>query len=243
MGMITMVCSAKDGVGKSVSCVFLADALADMGKRVLVIELDNGLRSLDVYAGVYGMTVFDIFDVLNGRCVPDKAIVKAPAPRSNIYVLSAPYNFESLKGEQFVKLCTALNSRYDNILIDTACLTDIQVAASTVAMNALMVATPDPAGVRDARIVADRLKDLSVPNLRLLLGRVNPERIFAGIVPDLDFCIDNIGLQLIGVIPEDDEIALASAMGEPLEDRTLAKAVYSNIAERLYGNDVPLSVQ
>jgi septum site-determining protein MinD len=110
-------------------------------------------------------------------------------------------------------------------------------------MNALMVATPDPAGVRDARIVSDRLKDMALPNMRLLLGRVNPSRIFEGIVPDLDFCIDNIGLQLIGVIPEDDEIAVASAMGVPLEDRTLAKSVFSNIAERLYGNDVPLAVQ
>ena len=243
MGMITMVCSAKDGVGKSTACVFLADALSDMGKRVLVIELDNGLRSLDVYAGVYGMTVFDIFDVLNGRCEPDRAIVKAPAPRKNVYVLSAPYNFESLKGEQFVKLCNALNSHYDNILIDASCLSDIQVAASAVAMNAIMVATADPAGVRDARIVADRLKDLAVPKMRLLLSRIEPSRIALGVVPDLDFCIDNIGLQLIGVVPEDDDIALSAAMGIPLEKKSLSKSVFDNIAERLYGNDLPLAFQ
>ena len=110
-------------------------------------------------------------------------------------------------------------------------------------MNAIMVATADPAGVRDARIVADRLKDLAVPKMRLLLSRIEPSRIALGVVPDLDFCIDNIGLQLIGVVPEDDEIALSAAMGIPLEKKSLSKSVFYNIAERLYGNDLPLAFQ
>ncbi|MEA5051715.1 MAG: AAA family ATPase [Oscillospiraceae bacterium] len=243
MGMITMAASAKDGAGKSSLCVFLADALSAMGKRVLVIELDNGLRSLDIYAGVYGMTVYDIFDVLSGRCEPDRAIVKAPAPRKEIYVLSAPYNYESLKGDQFVKLCTALSESYDNILIDTACYNDTMVAAGTVAMNAILLATPDPVGVRDARIVADRLTELEVPKLRLALSRIVPSRIDAGVVPDLDYCIDNIGLQLIGAIPEDDDIALYAAMGHPLPGSSLAARVYANIAARLCGDDVPLAIR
>lgn len=241
MGMITMVASAKDGVGKSSLCVFLADALSAAGKRVLIMELDNGLRSLDIYAGVYGMTVYDIFDVLSGRCEPDRAIVHAPAPRKEIYVLSAPYNFESLKGDRFVKLCTGLSESYDHILIDTACYNDTMIAAGTVAMNAILVATPDPVGVRDARIVAERLSELEVPNLRLALSRVVPSRVERGVVPDLDSCIDNIGVQLIGAIPEDDDIALYAAMGHPLPENSLAARVYANIGERLNGGDVRLA--
>lgn len=243
MGIITMVSSGKDGVGKSTICVFLADALAAMGKKVLVMELDSGLRSLDIIAGVYGSTVYDILDVLNGRCTPDQAIIKAPSPRGNVHILSAPYRSESLQGSQFVTLVTALGDEFDHILIDTASLGGTTLAASAVAMNALLIATPDPISVRDARIMCDRLDDLSVPNIRLILNRLVPARIHAGILPNLDYCIDNIGLQLIGLIPESTDIAVAASRGTPLDRRSMPAEIFDRIAGRMYGNEAPLLVQ
>ena len=243
MGTITMVASGKDGVGKSTTCVFLADAMAALGKRVLVLELDSGLRSLDIIAGVYGNTVYDILDVLNGRCDPEKAIIRAPAPRNNVFVLSAPYRQEALQGAKFVALCNTLGEQYDHVLIDTASLNGTTLAASAVAMNALLVATPDPVCVRDSRIINDKLLDLSVPSVRLIINRMVPSRIESGIVPSLDYVIDNVGAKLIGLIPESSEIALSAAAGQPLVKKTLEAEIFHRIAMRMYGKDLPLAIQ
>ncbi len=243
MGTITMVASSKDGIGKSTCCVLLADALAATGKRVLVLELDSGLRSLDIIAGVYGHTIYDILDVLSGKCDPEKAIVKAPAPRSSVYVLSAPYRTDALQGHQFVALCNVLGEQFDHVLIDTASLNGTTLAVSAVAMNALLIATADPICVRDSRILYDRLQDLWVPNIRLILNRVVPARIEAGVVANLDYCIDNIGAQLIGVIPESTDIALAASRGTPLNDKSIEAEVFRRIARRMHGDDAPLAFQ
>ncbi len=243
MGIITMITAGKDGVGKSTVCTLTADSIEAMGKRVLIIELDSGLRSLDIMSGAYGVSVYDIFDVLSGRCTAEQAIVHAPSPRREIYALCAPYKNERVNGERFVKLVTGLNESFDHILIDTSNHGGAVVAASAVAMGAIVTATPDPFSVRDARIMADRLRDLSVPGIRLLINRVVPERVHLGVVPNLDYCIDNVGARLIGVIPEEDEIALAVAKGKPLAKKSALRPLFDNLAQRIYGNDVPLLVE
>ncbi len=242
MGMITMVTSGKDGAGKSTVCMMLADALDALGKRTLIIELDTGHRSLDIMSGSYGQTVYDIFDAISGRCEPEQAIVRAPSPRREIYVMTAPYKNEPVSGEQFVRLCTALSEQYDHVIIDTSNHTGAIVAASTVAMNAMLLVTPDPLAIREGRILAERLGDLSVPNARLLITRVVPSRVREGIVANLDVCIDSVGLRLIGVVPEDDEIALACAKGVPLDTKSQCRLIFNNLAQRLCGNDVPLAM-
>ncbi|MEG2676535.1 MAG: AAA family ATPase [Oscillospiraceae bacterium] len=243
MGTISMITSGKDGVGKSTISIFLADAIEALGKRVLIIELDTGLRSLDIMSGAYGSTVFDIFDVLSGRCTPGQAIVHAPSPRKEIYLLSAPYKNERVQGEQFVKLVSSLSEQFDHVIIDAANHAGSIVAASAVSMNAIVVATPDPLSVRDARIMTDRLRDLSVPNIRLLINRVVPSRIHMGLVPNLDYCIDSVGARLIGVITEEDDIALSAAGGRPIGKKNPCRVIFDNIAQRIYGNDVPLAIE
>lgn len=243
MGIITMIASGKDGVGKTTTSVMLADAFDRMGKRTLVIELDTGRRSLDIVAGCSGRTVYDILDVLGGRCEPQDAIIHAPSPRKEVYIMAAPYKSEPVSGESFVKLCKVLTDKFDHILIDTAPNTGATIAAGAVAMNAIIVTTPDPMALRESRILCDRLTDLSVPSIRLLTNRVIPSRIKAGVVPNLDYCIDTVGTRLIGVIPEDDDIALSAASGKPLAQKGLCAHVFDNIAKRIYGTEVPLEMQ
>lgn len=243
MGIITMVVSGKDGVGKSTASVFIADAIAALGKKVLVLELDSGFRNIDIIAGTSGEVAYDILDVLSGRCTADTAIVKVPAPRSNLYILAAPLRQDALQGAQFLSLCNTLVNQFDHVIIDTASLNGTTIAASAVSTNAVLVATADPLSVRDSRIINDRLKELSVPSVRLLINRLVPSRIEAGVLPSLDYVIDHIGAQLIGVIPESSEIAIAAATGQPLVKKTIEAEIFGRIALRMYGDDVPLVIQ
>ena len=243
MGIITMIASGKDGVGKTTASVMLADAFDRRSERTLIIELDTGRRSLDLIAGCSGRTVYDILDVLGGRCEVDNAIVHAPAPRREVYILAAPYKSEAVSGEKFVRLCKVLAGKFDHILIDTAPNTGAIIAAGAVAMNSIIVTTPDPMALRESRILNDRLADISVPSTRLLIDRVIPSRIKAGVVPNLDYCIDTVCARLIGVVPEDDDIALAAASGKPLDKKGLCARVFDNIADRLCGKEVPLIMQ
>lgn len=242
MGNVIMVSSGKGGTGKSTFAVFCAEALTQLGSTALVIELDSGLRSVDVISGVYGNAVYDLEDVLTGRCTPDKAVVQSPR-NDNLFVMCAPYNSDVVQVDRFVELCFALSQKYDYMIVDTAAgLSDEFYAAASVAMRAMVIATPDPVSVRDARIVVDRLRDMSVQDIRLVINKLSPSHIKNKIVPDLDFCIDHIGAQLIGVIPDSPVVAVSSTCGTALPPKSVEHKVFQNIAKRITGNDVPLAI-
>lgn len=242
MGNVIMVSSGKGGTGKSTFSVFCAEALAQLGYTALVVELDSGLRSVDVISGVYGNAVFDLEDVLTGRCEPEKAIVRSPR-NENLCVMCAPYNSDVVQVDKFVDMCFAISQKFDYMIVDTAAgLSDEFYAAASVAMSAMVIATPDPVSVRDARIVVDRLRDLSVQDIRLVINRLTPEHIKKKIIPDLDYCIDHIGARLIGVIPESPNIVVSSTCGLELPEKSIEKTIYQNIAKRISGNDVPLAI-
>ncbi len=239
MGIVTMATSARDGLGKTTSCVFLADALsADGAKSTLIVELDSRLRSLDILSGVSGSAVFDIHDIFAGRCSVESAIIKAPSPRSGVFVLCAPYKADEIDPNMFLKLCTLLSDKFDRIIVDTSSMCPAAVAASTLAMNTLLFATADPVGVRDGRILYEQLCDMSVPDIRLVMSRVVPSRM-GRTVPHLDYCIDNIGAKLIGVIPESDLIAVCSSTGKRLPEKTTEIKIFKSIAARMEGADTP----
>ena len=152
-----MVCSGKGGTGKSTVSVLLGACLARLGRKTLLVELDSGLRSVDIIAGVYGRTVYDIEDVLCGRCEGAKAVVPSPL-YPGLSVISAPYEGGAVEAAPLGRLLTAMRPYFDFILLDTAAGMGAPfTAASTVADKALLVLTPDPVALRDGKIVADRL--------------------------------------------------------------------------------------
>ena len=233
-----MIASGKGGTGKSTLAVHLGGRLAAHGRRVLLVELDSGLRSVDLIAGVCGKTVYDLEDIFSGRCDPDKAVVESPA-FPGLFLISAPYSGGCIRPEQLRLLTGRMAASFDYILLDTAAgLGEAFAAAEGAASAALVVTTPDPVTVRDGRIVADSLFEAGIPRVRLLLNRVaerNPIR-------DLDECIDTVGAQLIGVVPESAALAAAAAEGRPLTEGRCGAAL-DNIARRIIGEEVPLAVR
>lgn len=240
MGKIIMVCSGKDGVGKSTVSALLGEAFANTDKSVLLIEFEDGMRSLNGYVGATE-SIFDLNDVLSGSCELAQAIVP-----SGIYdkmkILFAGYGRVDLDSSQAETLILALSDDYDYVIIDTNSNNDTLDAVSKLAMYNLIVSTNSNSGIQDSKFIADRLYSNNAPNIRLILNRINPQFIRHKAANNLDYCIDTIGAQLIGVILEDEDILFAVSRGSKLETRSLAAETFRNIAERIDGNHVPLAV-
>lgn len=241
-GKIVMIASGKGGTGKSTVSVLTGAALAEKGKKVLLIELDSGLRSVDIISGVYGKTVYDIEDIFKGRCEADKAIVESQTYKG-LSVVSAPYSGGSVNAQSLKIISEKLKNVFDFIIIDTAAgMGEPFVAAANVADMALLVLTVDPVATRDGRIVADALYDKFKSNLRLILNKVSEQALRQSKVSNLDECIDIIGAQLIGVIPDSGAILAASSTGERLLASSTEQKAFQNIASRICGEHKPLAI-
>ena len=238
-----MVASGKGGTGKSTVSVMLGSRLAAMGHKVLLIELDSGLRSVDIIAGVCGKTVYDIEDVLCGRCSGSKAVVESPLYKG-LSVISAPYEGGLVQPKALQKLVQRMDRYFDCILIDTAAGMGAPfTAAAQVCDRALLVITPDPVALRDGRIVADWLYDHGCKQVHLVMNRVSRQSFASGAVRDLDECIDTVAVQLIAVVPESAELQLAAASSQALPQNCLAFAALDSLARRVRGFRVPLAVR
>lgn len=242
---IVMVCSGKGGTGKSTVSVLLGAQLAAAQQKVLLIELDSGLRSVDIIAGVYGRTVYDIEDVLCGRCEGDKAVVQSPL-YPGLSVISAPYEGGAVNAAPLAALVFAMRPYFDFILLDTAAGMGAPfTAACGIAQRALLVLTPDPVALRDGRIVADFLMANGHPQneVRLVMNRVSRQSFARGAaVFDLDECIDTVGAQLLAVIPESRELQNAAAAGTVLPEGCPAAVAGAAMAGRLLGRRIPLTI-
>ena len=233
---VIMVASGKGGTGKSTVAVLLGAELAARGRRVLLVELDSGLRSVDYIAGVYGKTVYDVEDVLNGRCEAGKAVVESPVYR-NLYVISAPYSGGHILPAALRVFVEKVGPVFDTIVLDTAAGMGVPFeAAMGVAHRALLVLTPDPVSIRDGRIVCDALEAGGCPEIRLIINKV--PRTLANCE-----CIDTVGAQLIGVVPFSTEIQKAGATGAPLAPAGRPRLALRAIAARLCGQYTPLVIR
>lgn len=238
-----MVASGKGGTGKSTVSVLAGGRLAAAGRKVLLIELDSGLRSVDIIAGVYGKTVYDIQDVLCGRCAGEKAVVESPV-YPGLFVISAPYEGGQVQAGALARLVQAMSTGFDFILLDTAAGMGAPLwAAAPLASLVLLVLTPDPVALRDGRIVADALFDTTKASVRLVMNRVSAASFQNGAVRDLDECIDTVCAQLIAVLPESAAVQQAAATGKALGAETLAFKAVSNLAARICGQTPPLAVR
>ncbi|MDD3430226.1 MAG: AAA family ATPase, partial [Oscillospiraceae bacterium] len=193
---VIMVASGKGGTGKSTVSVLLGSELAARKKKTLLIELDSGLRSVDIISGVYGKTVYDIEDILEGRCEADKAIAESTV-YPGLSVISAPYSGGHIQAETLQVITGKLAPFFDYIILDTAAGMGMPfLAARAVSHMALLVITPDPVTMRDGRIVSDDLWEAGVKNMRLIINRVEVGRLAKIAVKDLDTCIDTVCVQL-----------------------------------------------
>lgn len=242
MKSVTVITSGKGGVGKSTISSGLGAALAARGRRVLLIDGDAGLGSLDHMLGISERRVFDIADVVSGVTEPDRAVY-ASAFEPNLFLLPAPDTEEDVVSPDIMRELVGVLSRYyDHILIDSpAGVGQGFLSAAAAATKALVVATPDPVCLRDSARARQRLQEAGVSSQRLVVNRFNAARFRAqGCYRDLDAVIDAAGIRLIAVIPEDAELAAATVRSQKAPVKSSGALAVGRLAARLEGEQVPL---
>ncbi len=238
MAQKIVIASGKGGAGKSSLAAGLGGALARMGKRVLLIDGDIGLRSLDMILGCAESTVYDWADVILGRCAPEKA----PLQAGGIFLLAAPLrDAPEITPESMQELTSRYDAFFDDILIDAPAGMErgFQLAASA-AQSAIVVSTPDAVCVRSAAACVDGLHALGLSPILLAINRFQARPVAKQMLLNIDQVIDGAGARLIGVIPEDPDITYRAAMGKPVLPDGPAGGAYLRIAKRLEGEKIPL---
>ncbi|RIK44821.1 MAG: septum site-determining protein MinD [Chloroflexi bacterium] len=243
-GIVITVTSGKGGVGKTTTVANVAAALALTGKRVVAVDGDIGLRNLDLVMGVENLILHDLVDVVEERVTLEQALVRDVRARS-LHLLPAAQtrNKSDVTPQQMVALCQQLRQMADYILVDSPA--GIEHGFQNVVAPAdqiLIVTTPDVSALRDADKVIYLLERDWKRQPGLILNRYNHNLARNGEMRGIDDILDILSIDLIGVVPEDPELALTTDRGVPAvyNRRLYVNQAYRNIAQRIMGNNVAL---
>ena len=236
-----VIASGKGGVGKSSLTVGLCRALQDRNRRVLAVDCDLGLRSLDLLFQAGDALVFDWGDVIRGACTPQRALVDA----GGVSLLAAPLQESAdFTVKRMQEMIAQYDADFEYILMDApAGIVGEFALAAAMADSALVVATADSVCLRSAGRAADMLRKSGVSDRRLVLNRFHRAAVERSFLCNVDDAIDRVGVQLIGVVPEDPEVTFRLPKGEPLPKKSPAKTAWERIAARLEGENIPLHLR
>ncbi len=243
MGRIIVITSGKGGVGKTTSTANIGMALAQLGKKVVLVDGDYGLRNLDLLLGLENRIVYTSLDVIQKECKIEQAVVKDKR-QTNLGLLAAPQsrNKTAIEPAQMKELVEELSKTWDYVLID--CPAGIETGFQNSiagAQEAIVVTTPEIAPVRDADRVIGLLEAGEIKNIKLIVNRYRPQMAATQEMMTIDDVKEILAVDLLGVVPEDKQAILASNRGEPLVlSRSLASLAYQNIAQRLEGKPIDL---
>ncbi|RKM58922.1 MULTISPECIES: septum site-determining protein MinD [unclassified Butyrivibrio] len=242
MGEVIVVTSGKGGVGKTTSTANLGTGLAKLNKKVVLIDTDIGLRNLDVVMGLENRIVYNLVDVIEGNCKIKQALIRDKRYET-LFLLPAAQTKDktSVTPEQMKQLTEQLAAEFDYVLLD--CPAGIEQGfknAIAGADRALVVTTPEVSAVRDADRIIGLLEANEIKKTQLIVNRLRAEMIKRGDMMSADDVIDILAVELIGQVPDDEHIVVATNNGEPLVgDNSLAGQAYMNICRRITGEQVP----
>lgn len=243
MSEVIVVTSGKGGVGKTTTSANVGTALALQGKSVVLVDADIGLRNLDVVMGLENRIVYDLVDVVEGRCRLKQALIKDKRFEGLFLLPAAQTRDKDAVGpEQMRKLCDSLREEFDFVILD--CPAGIEQGfknAVAGADRALVVTTPEVSAVRDADRIIGLLESQGVSNMQLIINRVRMQMVKRGDMMAMDDVVEILAVDLIGVVPDDEQIVVTTNKGEPAsaDANSLAGRAFKNIASRVVGEEVP----
>jgi septum site-determining protein MinD len=241
---ILTITSGKGGVGKTTATANLSVALAARGQRVVAIDADIGLRNLDMVMGLENRIVYDLVDVVEGRCRLRQAMVRDKR-LSDLCLIPAAQTRDktAVQPEQMVEVCEMLRPSFDFILIDSpAGIEQGFRNAIAPADEALVVTTPEVSAVRDADRIIGLIEAAEKDPPKLIINRLRPEMVRRQDMLGIDDVLDVLAIDLLGIVPEDEHVIVSTNRGQPLalNGHTPAGQAFGNIAARMLGEEVPM---
>ena len=237
MGKVIVVASGKGGTGKTMFSVNLGATLAKQGKQVVLVDLDMGLRNLDLYFGLEDNVVYDVYDVLSGMCKIKQALIRDKRFHNLYLIASSPSRLDGhLTPLHMRVLCEKLKEEYDYVIIDgPSGIDDGMVLAIAGADEAILVVTPDYSAIRDADNLDGELLSMGLKDRGFVINNVDMELMEKGYVPSITEISSMLKPELIGVIQADQNIRISTNLGVPIviKDGTYIEEVFRNIAERV----------
>lgn len=240
---VATITSGKGGVGKTTTTANLAVALAMSGKKVICIDGDIGLRNLDVVLGLENRIVYDLVDVVEGRCRLRQAMIRDKR-MPDLYLIPAAQTRDknAVSPSDMVRLCDDLRAEFDWILIDSPAgiergFRNVLAPADMV----VVVTNPEVSAVRDADRIIGLVEAEEKGPARLIINRLNPNLVKRGDMLTADDVIELLAIELIGIVPEDEHVVVSSNRGQPvaMDGKSKAGEAFHNIARRMNGEKVP----
>ncbi len=241
---VITITSGKGGVGKTTTTANLGTALAMQNKKVAVVDGDIGLRNLDSTLGLENRIVYDLVDVVEGQCRLRQALIKDKR-QPELYLLPAAQTRDknAVNSVQMEQLCQQLRQEFDVVLIDSPAGIEQGFRNAIVgADEIIIVANPEMASVRDADRIIGLVEAAGKPEPRLILNRLRAEMVRRGDMMDVADVLEVLSIDLLGIIPEDEAIIVATNNGEPAvyDKRSRAGQSFLNAAQRILGEQIPL---
>ena len=241
---VITITSGKGGVGKTTTTANIGTALALQGKRVAVVDSDIGLRNLDAILGLDNRIVYDLVDVVEGQCRLRQALIKDKR-LPDLYLLPAAQTRDknAVNSVQMEQLCQQLRAEFDFVLIDSPAGIEQGFRNAIVgADEIIIVANPEMASVRDADRIIGLVEAAGKPEPRLIVNRLRSDMARRGDMMDVADVLEVLGVDLLGIVPEDEMIIVATNKGEPIvfEKRSRAGRAFLHAAQRIMGEEVPL---
>jgi len=241
---VITITSGKGGVGKTTGVANLGVSLALEGKRVVVLDADIGLRNLDVVMGLENRIVYDVVDVVEGRCRLQQALIRDKRlPELHLLPAAQTRDKTAVNPEQMVRLCEELRQNCDCVLIDSpAGIEQGFQNAIAGADEIIIMTTPEVAAVRDADRIIGLIEAADKGTPKLIINRIKPEMVRKGDMLAIEDVIEILAIELVGIIPEDETIIVSINKGIPiaLDGKCKSSLAFRNIAQRILGEDVPL---
>ena len=241
MGEVIVITSGKGGVGKTTTTANIGVGLARLGKKVVVVDTDLGLRNLDVVLGLENLIIYNLVDVIEGTCRLKQALIR-DSRYEMLYLLPSAQTKDksAISPGQMKKLTAELREEFDYVLLD--CPAGIEQGfqnAIAGADKAIVVTTPEVSAIRDADRIIHLLEKEGMSSIYLLINRIRMDMVRRGDMMSVDDVTEILSVPLIGALPDDEQVLIGSNQGEPVVSlNSSAGQAYMNICRRILGEDV-----
>lgn len=242
-GKVVTITSGKGGVGKTTAAANIGAALAAGGQSVVCIDADIGLRNLDVVMGLENRIVYDLVDIIEGRCRLRQAMIRDKRlPDMHLIPAAQTRDKSAVSPSDMVRLCNELRTEHQWIIVDSPAGIERGFRNALAPSDIVIVITnPEVSAVRDADRIIGLIEAEEKGPARLIINRIRADMVRRGDMLTVDDIIELLAIDLIGMIPEDEQIMMGTNRGVPvaLNGKSKSGLAYRNIAARLQGEEIP----